>query len=172
MIDHSKVLEVLEQRAEGRVELKALGRPRRVVLEREPVQRHARALCRRGPPRRKLIERHAWHQLRERLAVKIFGGFSAPGPAVLRPPARQHERAACDTCDGHRALEARKLVAHAGKRLVNEEALCSRGRWRGVVVVPRRREPRVHAAIWVRYGGRHVGLASAAARGRAPIIQH
>ena len=54
---------------------------------------------------------------------------AAHDPVVGRALAMLHERPAEGACESGCALRAAELVAHAGKRLVDEIALASDGRW-------------------------------------------
>ena len=89
------------------------------------AEHHARTGGLARPPLRKLLEVDAADQLGQSADVEVGVRIAEPRVAVLRPPAWQHERPAEGACESDGALEATELVAHAGKRLVDEIALAS-----------------------------------------------
>ena len=152
-VDLAKVFEVVEERAEQRVELKPLGRPRGIVLENESAQRdtltvgcHCRALG------QQFFERDAANKLCEHRRVEVVPRRASPLPTILRPPARQNQGAPSNLCNRHRTLEARELVAHAGKGLVDEVPFA--GRLVGIGRVSCG-EPGIRPAVWVPCVGMH-----------------
>ena len=83
--------------------------------------------------------------------VEVGVRIAQPRVAILRSPAWQHERPAEGACESDCAFEAAELVAHAGKGLVDEEALTLlRGRPRGTFILRRAAQPRVGPPVRVR----------------------